>query len=606
LAGVSRFLGELKRRNVIRVTVAYVAGSWLLIQVADVVFPLYGFDDAVITTMITILAIGLPLVAVFSWVYQLTPEGLMLDKEVDHSVAALRPASKTVDRIIIVALSLALGFFAVDKFVLDPSRDAAKVETAAEAAVEQVLSELQSREASPNSIAVLPFLDISPNRDQEYFSDGITDELLGLLSRSTDLRVTSRTSAFAFKGQNLPVSQIAERLNVSYVLEGSIRMSGDEVRITAQLVDAGDDVQLWSESYDRRLEDIFAIHSEIAARVIEELRGRLGAISPEPQPEQPTENLEAYTLYLKGRYFWNRRTAEDIDKALGFFQRAAAMDPGYALAHAGIADVWIFRGWYSVLAPKETFPKAKAAIANALAHDDRLAAAYASRAHVKLEFDHEWESAELDYQKAIALDPGYSIAHHWYGGFLSAMGRHEEALQQAHTARELDPLSMIVNTWVGLRHYFARRYDVALEEYRKALELNPDFAPLQWHMGWALEQTGRYEEALQAARNAIELSADNPLYVASLGHTYAVAGERARSREVLERLVGEAGRRHVSAYHVAVIHGALGDTDQAMHWLQLAFDERSPWIGYMAVDPRLDPLRGDPRLEQLIRAVGLD
>jgi Flp pilus assembly protein TadD len=165
---------------------------------------------------------------------------------------------------------------------------------------------------------------------------------------------------------------------------------------------------------------------------------------------------------------------------------------------------------------------------------------------------------------------------------------------------------MIVNTWVGLRHYFARRYDVALEEYRKALELNPDFAPLQWHMGWALEQTGRYEEALQAARNAIELSADNPLYVASLGHTYAVAGERARSREVLERLVGEAGRRHVSAYHVAVIHGALGDTDQAMHWLQLAFDERSPWIGYMAVDPRLDPLRGDPRLEQLIRAVGLD
>lgn len=606
MAGVGRLLGELKRRNVIRVAVAYVAGSWLLIQVADVVFPLYGLDESLITTMITILVIGLPLVVIFSWIYQLTPEGLMLDKEVDQSAVALQPVGKTVDGVIIAVLLVALGFFAFDKFVLDPSRDAAKVETAAEAAVERALDELEKRGPPENSIAVLPFLDISPNRDQEYFSDGITDELLGLLSRSTDLRVTSRTSAFAFKGQNLPVSEIAERLNVSYVLEGSIRMSGDEVRISAQLIDAGDDVQLWSQSYDRSLEDIFAVHSEIAGRVIEELRGRLGAISEAPQREQPTENVEAYTLYLKGRHFWNRRTAGSIDQALDFFQRAAALDPGYALAHAGIADVWIFRGWYSVLAPKETFPNAKAAIANALAHDDQLAEAYASRAHVKLEFDHEWKSAERDYQIAITLDPGYAVAHHWYGGFLSAMGRHEEALQQAHIARELEPLSMIINTWVGLRHYFARRYEVALDEYHKALELNPDFAPLQWHMGWALEQTGRYKDALQAARKAIELSGGNPLYLASLGHAYAIAGEHEQARAVLEQLAEEAGKRHVSAYHVAVIHGALGDVDRAMHWLQAAFDERSPWIGYMAVDPRLDPVRSDSRLESLLREAGLD
>lgn len=606
MAGVNRFFGELKRRNVIRVAVAYVAGSWLLVQVADVLFPLYDLDEALITTMITILAIGLPLVVVFSWIYQLTPEGLKLDKEVDQEAAALQPVRKTADRAIIVVLLLAVGFFAVDKFVLDPSRDAAEVEIAAEVAVKQALDELEKSGPPKNSIVVLPFLDISPNRDQEYFSDGITDELLGLLSRSTDLRVSSRTSAFAYKGRNLPVSQIAERLKVSYVLEGSIRMSGNDVRITAQLIDAGDDVQLWSQSFDRKLEDIFAVHSEIAARVIKELREPLGAISEGPQREQPTENVEAYTYYLKGRYAWNRRTADSIDSALGFFQRAAALDPGYALAHAGIADVWIFRGWYSVLAPKETFPKAKSAIAKALAHDDQLAEAYASRAHVKFEFDHEWESAERDYQIAIALDPGYSVAHHWFGGFLSAMGRHDEGLQQALMARELDPLSMIINTWVGLRHYFARRYDVALEEYQKALELNPDFAPLQWHMGWALEQTGRYDEALQAARKAIELSGGNPLYLASLGHAYAKAGEHDRARAVLEQLANEAGRRHVSAYHVAVIHGALGEVDQAMHWLQVAFEERSPWIGYMAVDPRLDPLRDDLRLESFLREAGMD
>ena len=291
--------------------------------------------------------------------------------------------------------------------------------------------------------------------------------------------------------------------------------------------------------------------------------------------------------------------------ALTYFQQAVDLDPGYSAAHVGIADAWIFRGWYSVLAPKETFPKAKQAVMNALEFDSTLAQAHTSLAHIHLEFDHDWEAAEREYKRAIALNSNYPTAHHWYGGYLSAMGRHEEALRQAERARELDPLSSIINTWVGLRHYFAGRHEVAIQEYEKALLLNDRFAPGHWHLGWALEQTGRYQEAISAAQQAIDIS-DNPLYVASLGHAYAKAGDGEQARKILERLEQESATRHVSAYHTAVIYVALGETDDAFRWLDRAFEERSPWIGYMAVDPRLDGLRSDPRLDVLMTNARLD
>ena len=308
----------------------------------------------------------------------------------------------------------------------------------------------------------------------------------------------------------------------------------------------------------------------------------------------PTGNPEAHTLYLKGRYFWNKRTHEDIQTALHYFQQAVDLDPGYSPAWVGIADTWIFWGWYSRLAPRETFPRAKRAVMMALEFDSTLAEAHASLAHIHLEFDHDWDAAEREYRRAIELDPEYPIAHHWYGGFLSAMGRHQEALQQAETARALDPLSLIIQTWVGLRYYFAGDYEAAIAEYRKALELDRDFAPAHWHLGWAYAQTGRFKEAVSEAERALAIDGENLAYLASLGHAYARAGRTSEARATLARLARASSSRHVSAYHVAAIHVALEDTSSALDWLERAYEERSPWMAYVAVDPRFEACARTP------------
>jgi tetratricopeptide (TPR) repeat protein len=320
---------------------------------------------------------------------------------------------------------------------------------------------------------------------------------------------------------------------------------------------------------------------------------------------QPTQNHEAYTLYLKGRYFWNKRTEDDIQTGLDYFQRAVDLDPGYSRAWVGIADAWIFRGWYGHLAPRDAFPKAKIAALKALEFDNTLAEAHASLAHLHLEFDHDWEAAEREYRRAIELDPKYPTAHHWYGGFLSAMGRHKEALQHAETARELDPLSLIIQTWVGLRHYFARNYESAIAEYLKALQLDPDFAPAHWHLGWAYVEAGRFTEGVSEAERAVALDSGNQLYLASLGHAYARAGRQQDARATLLRLTEASADRHVSAYYVGLIHLALGDLDSGLDYLERAYAERSPWIGYMGVDPRLDPVRSNARFTALVRKARL-
>jgi tetratricopeptide (TPR) repeat protein len=321
---------------------------------------------------------------------------------------------------------------------------------------------------------------------------------------------------------------------------------------------------------------------------------------------RPTENHEAYTLYLKGRYFWEKRSEENIQIGLDYFQQAVDLDPGYSLAWAGIADMWIARGWYSRLAPREVYPKAKHAAMRALEFDSTLAEAHLSLAHIHFQYDHDWDAAERGYRRAIELNPTYPVAHHWYGGFLSAKGRHGEALQHAETARTLDPLSPIIQTWVGLRYYFAGKYEDAIAECLKALELDPNFAPAHWHLGWAYEQAGRFGEGVAEAERAMAIDGGNLLYLASLGHAYARAGRANEARATLARLTQASTNRHVSAYHVAVIHLALGDTKAGLDWLERAYAERSPWIGYLRVDPRLDPVRSHPRFESLLGKTGLD
>jgi serine/threonine-protein kinase len=459
------------------------------------------------------------------------------------------------------------------------------------------------------TIAVLPFENLG-QADDEYFAAGMTDEVTSRLSAVSTLGLVPRRAAERYAHTDMTMREIGRELGIDYLLVGSVRWAGTgsgsrSVRITLELLRAQDERQLWSTTYDRVIDDIFEVQSDIAGQVIEKLGVTLLEDERSRLSAQPTENHKAYTLYLKGRHFWNKRTEENIQLGLDYFQQAVDLDPGYSLAWVGIADAWIFRGWYSRLAPRETFPKAKRAAMMALEFDSTLAEAHASMAHIYLEFDHDWDAAEREYRRAIELNPMYPIAHHWYGGFLSAMGRHEEALQHAETARDLDPLSLIIQTWVGLRYYFAGKYEGAIAEYLKALELDRDFAPAHWHLGWAYVQTGRFKEGISEAKRALAIDGGNLLYLASLGHAYAHAGMENEARATLARLAQASRNQHVSAYHVAVIYIALGDTNTGLDWLERAYDEQSPWIGYLRVDPRVDPVRSHPRFENLLRKTRL-
>lgn len=583
------FWTELKRRNVFRVAAAYVVVAWLLVQAADILLGNFGAPAWVFKSFASLLTLGLPLALFLSWAYELTPEGMKKTEAVHPAESVTPQTGRKLDFLIIGVLAVALGWFVWDKFGVTAERPAIPSETA------------------QASIAVLPFQNLGPPEDA-YFAAGMTDEITTRLGAVSGLQVISRLGALGYGGANKSPNEIGAELGVRYILSGSVRWAGGgtgRVRITPELIRASDGAQLWSQPYDRVIEDIFSVQSDIARQVAERLgitllRGERASLA-----RRPTDNLAAYTLYLRGRHFWNKRTEENLRVALDYFQQAVDLDPTYALAHVGIADIWISRGWYSRLAPRETFPRAKAAVGRALEIDPTLAEAHTSLAHIHLEFDYEWDAAEQEYLRAIELNPNYPVAHHWYGGYLSAMGRHEEAMEQALRARELDPLSLIINTWVGLRHYFAGRYEEAIEAYRKALELDPDFVPGRWHLGWALGKAGRHEEAIVEAQKAIELSGDNPLYVASLGHAYAAAGRDREARQVLGRLEGTAETVHVSAYHVAMVHAALGDGDEAFRWLDLAYEERSPWMGYVGVDPRSEQLRPDPRFARLLERLRL-
>ncbi|MGK2960958.1 MAG: protein kinase domain-containing protein [Gemmatimonadaceae bacterium] len=470
-------------------------------------------------------------------------------------------------------------------------------------------STLETDSRKQSTIAVLPFENLG-RADDDYFAAGMTDEITSRLSAVSGLGVVPSRAAQRYTLTGMTMRDIGRALGISYLLVGSVRWADSEaasktVRVTIELLRASDERQLWSKTYDRVIDDIFEVQSDIAAEVVDRLGVTLLDGERVRLTTQPTANHEAYRLYLRGRHFWNKRTEEGLQTALDFFQQAVDLDPGYARAWVGIADGWISRGWYSLLAPRDAFPKAKHAALKALEFDSALAEAHASMAHIHFEFDHDWEAAEREYRRAIQLDPGYATAHHWYGGFLSAMGRHDEALEHAQIARSLDPLSSIIQTWIGLRYYFADRNELAIAEYEKALELDSGFAPVHWHLGWAYQEEGRFREAVASAERALAIDSQSLLYLASLGHAYARAGRNNEARATLSRLAQESKDKHVSAYHVAAIHLALGDVNAGLDWLERAYEEQSPWIGYLNVDPRLKPVRGQAGFQSLLRKARL-
>ena len=457
-------------------------------------------------------------------------------------------------------------------------------------------------------IAVLPFVNASPDPDNEYLSDGITDELIAALAGVEGLRVASRTSVFALKGKPQDVRATGALLGAAWVLEGTVRRSGERLRITAQLTSTEDGQLLWSERYDRTFADVFAIQEEIARTIVDTLRvtsfADLAAPAA-PVAKRYTRSLAAYGLYLKGRYAWNKRTQEDITEAIRCFEQAIAEDPAYAPAYAGLSDSYALQLDYRSVAVADGFARAKEYARKALELDETVAEAHASLGWALFIYDWDWDGAGREFQRAIELDPRYPTAHQWFAFFLAAMGRLDEALVAGHTALELDPASVSIRRSMGFAYYYARRYDQARYHLSRALAMNPTAFETYRFLALALAQQGQWAEAERATREAMALPGSGPYTIATLGYVLARTGRRAEAEDQLAELDALRRTGYVSPVAYAMLHLGLEQWPQALDWVERAYQERRGWLAYLKVNPILDPLRGHPGLDVLLRKMRL-
>ena len=458
----------------------------------------------------------------------------------------------------------------------------------------------EARRQAIESLAVLPLANAGGDPNTEYLSEGITDGLIAKLSQLPGLRVMAHSTVFRYKSGDVDPQEVGRILNVRAVLTGRLRQRGDRLTITTELVDVADGSRIWGEQYDRNLLDVFAVQEAIAKGTADRLRLRLTADQEKRLRQRHTENTEAYQCYVKGRHYWNKRTPEDIKQGIQCFQRAIDQDPLYAAAYAGLADSYSTLGLLESFSPSETMPKARLAAVKALEMDDGLAEAHASLAVVRWSFDWDWPEAEREFQRAVELNPGYAMAHHWYGWFLATGGRFDAAKVEMKRAQELDPLALVTNTGVGVPFLFARQYDEAIDVFRGLLELEPGFYFTRLFLGIAYEQKAMYQEAIRELNRARQL-ADRPLTLAALGHVCAVSGETVEARQILDELHERSKKGYVSPYAVALIYAGLNEHDRALAWLQKACDNRALWLIQLRVDPRLDGLRWDRRFADLLR-----
>ncbi len=459
------------------------------------------------------------------------------------------------------------------------------------------------------AIAVLPFVNLSSDREDEYFSDGMTDELINALTRVEGLRVASRTSSFAFKGKEADVREIGDRLKVGAVVEGSVRKVGNRVRITAQLASAADGFQLWSETYERTLADVFAVQEELARAIVSALSLRLAEKIGTPLVKPSTDVLEAYTRYLRGRYFANRRTIDGLRAGIEQFQQAIERDPRYALAYAGLAECYTLRAFEEFspdLPASEAMPKAKASALKALEIEPTLADAHGWLGAIAMLYDWDWPAAEQEFRQALSLNPNAILALLWYAVFLGAMGRHDESIQLSRRAEALDPGSLLIHLTVGRCYYWARRYDEAIEQLRATVEMEPAHALTYVWLARAYCAKGQFREALAEIEKGINLLGRFPILLTMCGHTYGRLGRRDESQAILEELRELAQRCYVPAIYVASILSGRGDSDEAFKWYQLAYEQRSGYLAFLRVEALWQPMYSDPRFSALLKQMRLD
>jgi TolB-like protein/DNA-binding winged helix-turn-helix (wHTH) protein len=462
-----------------------------------------------------------------------------------------------------------------------------------------------SLKADVRSLAVLPLENLSGDASQDYFSDGMTDELITQLGQISELRVISRTSVMTYKRARKPLPEIARELNVEAVVEGTVLRAGNRVRITAQLILAPADQHLWAQSYEGELRDTLALQHKVALAIAEQIRIKLSTLDRPEMKRTKDVNPEAYEAYLRGRYFWNKRTEDGLKKAVDYFNQAIEKDPTYAQAYAGLSDSYALMGdWeYSLLAPAEAFPKAKAAAIKALALDDSLGEAHASLAFVLDLFDWDWESAEREYRRAVDLNPSYATAHQWYAWHLIILARNSESLSEMGKAQNLDPLSLIISADTADILLIARRYEESIKQSRKTMEMDPRFAVAHYQLGEAFALKHRYDEAIAELQRAISFSGGNRTFTSNLAYVYAIAGRKIEARALLNDLTKPSDNHFSNASEIALIHLGLGEKDQAIKLLQKAYDERfNPSV---LLRPCFDPLRSDPRFQELLHRIGL-
>jgi TolB-like protein/Tfp pilus assembly protein PilF len=560
-SGLRVFLAELKRRRVFRVAVVYAVVGFVVWQVAELAVPGLALPDWVFRLIVLLTILGFPIALVLAWAFEITPKG----------VRRTEPAA---------------------------------VESGPSGTVESVPARAVG--VAQKSVAVLPFANMSDDPGYEYFSDGMTEEIIDALTRLKDLRVAARTSSFAFKGRPVDIGEVGAKLNVATVLEGSVRKVGDRLRITAQLVNVGDGYHLWSERYDRELEDVFAIQDEIAGAIADKLRVELLDTEKERLVKPQTENLEAYSLYLKGRSYFHKFTLADCQLAIASYQQAINLDPDYARAYEGLARVYTMVGGAGplyLLSPREAYPLAKAAITKALELDDRLPEAHTTLGVVRSGFEWDWAGAERAFKRGLELNPNDPDSHFWYAWHLWFIDGFDEAIACLRTASALDPLVPLYQSTIGLVQYCARRYDEAMEQCQRVLEIHPDFYHAILHLGNTYVALGMYPEAEAAFQKVQALIGAGPWLCWSFCELYAACNNLEQAKRYREELLALSKHTHVPPATVALAYTALGDYDEALAWLEKAYEERDPQVRHFHL-PILDRVRSDPRFQALKKKMG--
>jgi TolB-like protein/DNA-binding winged helix-turn-helix (wHTH) protein/tetratricopeptide (TPR) repeat protein len=460
-----------------------------------------------------------------------------------------------------------------------------------------------------HSLAVLPLENLSHDQDQEYFADGMTDELITQLAKITALRVISRTSVMRFKGTRKPLAEIAHELNVDAVVEGTVARSAERVRVAAKVIQVEPEKDLWAERYDRLLGDIVILQGELAREISQAIRVKLTPQERTRLVDVHPMDHEAYEAFLKGRFYWSKRTEEATKKAIDYFERAIARDPNYALAYTGLADSHISlalaEALQEVVPPNEAFPRARLAVNRALETDDTLAEAHASLGHIKFQYDRDWAGAEREFKRAIELNPNYANAHHWYALSLMWMGRLDEALREIRRARELDPLSLVINANLGFVLAGARRYDEGIEQCRATLDMDSNFAQAHYRLGQIYVLRGMNKDAIPELEKAIALSGGSPRATAELGLAYGLLGNKGQALKLVRALNEDSRRRYVSPFNLAVIYGAVGENELTLKWLEKAYEERSPSLSLLKLSPAFNGVRLEPRFVNLVHRIGL-